>query len=188
MSYCETLMSHMDRTKEAILDAAMRVFASAGAGASMADVAAEAGVGRATLYRHASSRDELVASLQHRAVERMASAMEAADLASGEPVEALERLIRAVLSASAEFEFLRSEALHLDAAEVEARINPGFESIVARCRAAGVLNERTPSTWQVRALGMLCHGATYHPSADEPARLVLQTFLHGLGTPPAPGH
>lgn len=53
------------RNHEAILDAAMaRLVADPRAG--MADIAAHAGVGRATLYRHYATREALIEALQER--------------------------------------------------------------------------------------------------------------------------
>ena len=46
-----------DRVAEAILDVAANLLASGGEPPSMADIAAAAGVGRATLYRHFPTRE-----------------------------------------------------------------------------------------------------------------------------------
>ena len=49
-----------DRTAAAILDAAAHVLSEHGSGANLADVAAAAGVSRATLYRYYPDRDALL--------------------------------------------------------------------------------------------------------------------------------
>src|SRR5436190_1132755 len=55
-----------ERVVSAILDAAAAVLVERGGAASMADVAAAAGVARATVYRYFPTRDALVARLVER--------------------------------------------------------------------------------------------------------------------------
>ena len=52
-----------DRTAAAILDAAAHVFSEQGTAANLADVAAAAGVSRATLYRYYPNREALLKAL-----------------------------------------------------------------------------------------------------------------------------
>lgn len=174
-----------DRTLDLILEAATRVFTQHGRAASMQDVAAEAGVGRATLYRYARSRDDLVAALQRRAVEHVVAQIEAADLDAVEPAAALERLVRALLAAQDGFEFLSNEAMQLDEAEVTAALGTPVLRVLERCRDAGLLRD-DPVEFQARALGGLCHAAGVAAKADRTPRdwagLVLTTFVSGSGT------
>lgn len=56
-------------TREAIVDAALRMFASSGyVGVRVEDIAKEAGVSRATFYKHFAERDEILAELFERAL------------------------------------------------------------------------------------------------------------------------
>ena len=57
-----------DRTKAAILDAAAHALSEHGGRTSMADVAAAAGVSRATLYRYYPDREALLGALASRAL------------------------------------------------------------------------------------------------------------------------
>jgi AcrR family transcriptional regulator len=63
------------RNLEAILEAA-RVLLPERPDASMQDIAAEAGVHRATVHRHFASRDDLVAAVRSRAVDASLAALE----------------------------------------------------------------------------------------------------------------
>src|SRR6266702_3724628 len=63
-----------DRTTAAILDAAAHALAEHGSRANMADVAAAAGVSRATLYRYYRDREALLAALASSAVEQRVAA------------------------------------------------------------------------------------------------------------------
>jgi AcrR family transcriptional regulator len=79
------------RNRDAILDAAMRCLA-ADPRASMTDIAAQAGLGRVTLYGHFSSRQELIEAALVRTIVRSEAELGTIDL-SGDPVEALRRLV-----------------------------------------------------------------------------------------------
>src|SRR6266516_5023435 len=57
-----------DRTRAAILDAAAEALAERGGRTSMADVAAAAGVSRATLYRYYADREALLDALASHAL------------------------------------------------------------------------------------------------------------------------
>jgi AcrR family transcriptional regulator len=172
------------RTHEAILDAATRVLSEHGAGASMQDVAAEAGVGRATLYRHARSREELVAALQLRAIDRLVERLGDARLGEQEPRDALERVVHVLIGLASEFRFISSEAMHLDKQEVFARVGPSIDAMLEQCRGAGILRDDQPLAWQGRILGAMCMAALEHSADDpgaDPRRLALDAFLDGQG-------
>jgi AcrR family transcriptional regulator len=77
------------RNRERIVAVATRSFAEHGPGASLEDMAREAGVGIGTLYRHFPTRDALFVAVHRAEIVRIA---ERADelLAAHEPREALE--------------------------------------------------------------------------------------------------
>src|SRR5215475_1008317 len=59
----------------------------------MEDIAKAAGISRQTVYAHFPSRDLLLGALVERATTRVVAAIDAADLESGPPVDALVRLM-----------------------------------------------------------------------------------------------
>lgn len=89
------------RNRERIVDAAREVFARCGADAQMDDIAARAGVGVGTVYRHFPTKQELVGEIIRSKFDRhLETARAWADRASG--WEALEGFLREVWSHMAE--------------------------------------------------------------------------------------
>lgn len=77
-----------ERNREQLVRTATTIFAQKGAGASLEEIAREAGLGIGTLYRHFPTRDALVEAVYRTEVEQLGAAAER--LARQEtPVEAL---------------------------------------------------------------------------------------------------
>jgi len=90
-----------DATQERLLDATDRLVRQLGIKkTSMADVARDAGVARATLYRYFESREALLNALTHRAADRfftaVAAAMDTRATLSGQLGEFSEMMTRAI--------------------------------------------------------------------------------------------
>jgi AcrR family transcriptional regulator len=100
------------RTPAAILETAARLFAER-RGASMNDIAAAAGVGRATLYRYFPTREALLNALADGALEELAVRVAAAGLDQVPVPEALQRLLRAVLAVGDRYLVLLDEGTAL---------------------------------------------------------------------------
>jgi AcrR family transcriptional regulator len=73
-----TLRADAARNLELILVAAEESFAEKGHEASVADIAARAGVGQATIFRRFETKDDLIAAVFERKLEQMVEAAEAA--------------------------------------------------------------------------------------------------------------
>lgn len=96
--------------RERILGAAAELFASHGASAEMRDIAARAGVGVGTLYRHFASRNELFAALLHQThVATLARMREAAT--APDPRDGVRAVAGAMTASHATFGSL-FEAMH----------------------------------------------------------------------------
>src|SRR5262245_59016185 len=87
------------------------VFASDGGTATLDDVAVAAGISRATLYRHFSSREDLFAALLDEAYEDVFARMRAAKTDEVPFGEALARVARATATTGTQFIALCSEPL-----------------------------------------------------------------------------
>jgi AcrR family transcriptional regulator len=81
--------------RDRIIAAAEQVVASDGAGASLEEIARQAGVGSATLHRHFSSRQALLQELFHQRVEALCAYADELAL-SAEPASDLVKWLREV--------------------------------------------------------------------------------------------
>jgi AcrR family transcriptional regulator len=73
-----TLRADAARNLELILEAAEAAFAEKGHEAGVADIAARAGVGQATIFRRFETKDDLIAAVFERRIEQLVEAAEAA--------------------------------------------------------------------------------------------------------------
>jgi AcrR family transcriptional regulator len=91
-----------ERQRANILDAAMRVFARSGSSASMAEIAAAAGVSQGLAYRYFASKEEIYYALVTRAMQGGLSETESAHMLFGTPWQRLEALISRIVEARRE--------------------------------------------------------------------------------------
>jgi AcrR family transcriptional regulator len=68
--------SDAQRNRERILETAKDAFTRSGAGASLDDIARDAGVGPGTLYRHFPSRQDLLEAVYRTEMEKLAAAQQ----------------------------------------------------------------------------------------------------------------
>src|SRR5438270_3909526 len=108
-----------DRTSAAILDAAAHALSERGSRANMADVAAAAGVSRATLYRYFPDREALLDALASHALADASARLADAGLERAPVEEALERIVRALTAVGDRYAVLVGEQIEADPAEIE---------------------------------------------------------------------
>jgi AcrR family transcriptional regulator len=91
-----------ERQQANILDAAMRVFARSGPSASMAEIAASAGVSQGLAYRYFASKEDIYYALIARAMRGGLPEAEIAHMTAGGPWERLEALLSRIVTARRE--------------------------------------------------------------------------------------
>ncbi|WP_406311931.1 TetR/AcrR family transcriptional regulator [Streptosporangium sp. NBC_01639] len=82
------------RNRELIIDTARRIFTEQGAGATMDEVAKQAGLGPGTLYRHFPDRDSLFQAVVEDGLQRMIALADAARAEESSSWDALSRFMR----------------------------------------------------------------------------------------------
>ena len=147
------LMSKIRPTsRDAILEAAFQTF-NERPGASLAEIAEHAGVGRATLHRHFSSRETLMVALARTAMEELNAAVEAAVAEATSHTDALRRILAATIPLAARQWFLAHEPVMNDpqvAAAYKSDQTALFNAIEA-AKSEGTFEKDIPSRWIAEA-------------------------------------
>jgi AcrR family transcriptional regulator len=172
------------RNQKTLLDAAAAVFVTSGVEAPVRDIAAKAGVGTATIYRHFPTRADLIIAVYRHQVEACAAAGPALLASSPTPYAALARWINlfvdflvtkhglaAVLqSDSAGFDTLH--AYFLD------RLVPVCAQLLAAASQAGEISTDMDAYELMRGIANLCVGADNDPRYD--GRRMVELLIAGL--------
>src|SRR5580704_9390693 len=152
------------RNTDALLEAALAVFATSGVDAPVREIAQKAGVGIGTFYRHFPQRADLIAAVFRHEIDACA---EAAPILAAEhaPGEALAKwmqryaafiatkrgLAPALHSGNPAFETLR--------AYFEQRVQPALRTLLESAVAAGEIRNDVQSDDLVHAVASLCMAA-----------------------------
>jgi len=144
------------RTPAAILDTAAHLLAER-RDASMNDIAAAAGVGRATLYRYFPTREALVQALADEALAEVGSRLADAGLDTAPFPEALQRLCRAVLAVGDRYVVLLDENTALRGRdttdEAHRNVVAPIETLFERGQDDGILRDDVEATVLVQLFG-----------------------------------
>lgn len=173
-----------DRNRVAILEAAIGVL-GAEPDAGIAEVAAAAGVGRATVYRHFASRDELIEALRLHAGEEARERFALARVDDGDPVEALERMVAAMLALGDRYRVIFPPEEQARRRRSEVLLKP-LTRLIGRAQAEGAIDPELPPAWVVASLRALLRAAVgeiegRRLARDAAARRVVRTLVRGVG-------
>ena len=172
------------RNQQTLLAAAAAVFVTSGVDAPMREIAARAGVGLGTIYRHFPTRADLVVAVYRHQVEACAEAGPTLLAGTDSPLAALRQwvdlfvdflvtkhgLANALQSDSGGFEALHTYFLD--------RLVPVCAQLLDAAVNAGEIRPGTHAYELMRGVGNLCVGRDSDPRYD-PRRLV-ELLLQGL--------
>ncbi|CAL9412127.1 TetR/AcrR family transcriptional regulator [Streptomyces sp. enrichment culture] len=173
------------RNQQALLDAAAEVFVTSGIDAPIRQIAARAGVGLGTLYRHFPTRADLVTAVYHHQIEACAEAGPKLLADAASPFDALRQwvglftdflvtkhgLADALQSDSDRFATLHTHFLD--------RLLPVCAQLLDAAVAAGDIRPGIQPYELMRGIGNLCVGRDSDPTRYDPRRLI-ELLLHGL--------
>ncbi|WP_216214996.1 TetR/AcrR family transcriptional regulator [Amycolatopsis aidingensis] len=178
------------RNQQALLTAAAAVFVTSGVDAPIREIAARAGVGVGTIYRHFPTRADLIVAVYRHQVEACAEAGPTLLASAGSPLAALRQwvdlfvdflvtkhgLANALQSDSSGFEALHTYFLD--------RLVPVCAQLLDAAVDAGEARPGTQAYELMRGIGNLCIGRDDDPRYD-PRRLI-ELLLNGLQRPTYP--
>ena len=178
-----TVRADAQRSLDALLEAAKAVFSVSGVDAPVREIAARAGVGIATVYRHFPQRSDLVAAVFRREVDACAAAASAL-ARDHEPGEALARWLRRYTGFIATKRGLAA-ALHSGDTAFDAlpgyfrqHLEPALQSLLDAAVAAGEIRGDVAPYDLLRAVGNLAV-ATGEDGARHSRRMV-DLLIDGL--------
>jgi AcrR family transcriptional regulator len=175
------------RNEATLLDAAAAAFVASGVDAPVRDIAAKAGVGVGTIYRHFPTRADLIVAVYRHQVEACAEAGPALLANSSTPHAALARWINlfvdflvtkhglaaALQSDDAAFQTLHSYFLD--------RLVPVCAQLLDAAAKAGEIRPDMDAFELMLGVGNLCIGADNNPRYD--ARRMVELVIAGLRLP-----
>ncbi|MFD7791409.1 TetR/AcrR family transcriptional regulator [Streptomyces sp. NPDC059759] len=172
------------RNQESLLDAAAAIFAESGVEAPVRDVAARAGVGTATIYRHFPTRADLIIAVYRHQVEACAEAGPALLAAGPSPYAALTRWIdlfvdflvtKHGLAAVLQPDNTAFDGLHTYFLD---RLLPVCTRLLDAAADSGEIRPDLNAYELMRGVGNLCIGAGNDPRYD--ARRLVTLLIAGL--------
>ncbi|MBM4796049.1 TetR/AcrR family transcriptional regulator [Streptomyces sioyaensis] len=175
------------RNRETVLTAAAGVFVTSGVDAPIRQIATQAGVGMATIYRHFPTRADLVTAVYQHQIEACAEAGRTLLANADSPLDALHQWIdlfvdflvtKHGLADALQSDSDRFAALH---AYFLDRLLPVCAQLLDAAVEAGDIKPGTQPYELMRGIGNLCIGRDNDPRYD-PRRLVA-LLLQGLQRP-----
>lgn len=177
------------RSRTALLNAGVETLLQ-NSNATLTEIAQVAGVGRATLYRHFQTREQLIIELAAESL--MATDQACAHIRSKEMKgrEAIEAIFTSVMPLADRFHFLLSLWSYVETNEtLKTTYHAQLSQLKARIKEAKLdssIDESLPEEWLVCLMDNLLYTgwyciATGSLSASEASKLAIRSFFDGMG-------
>ncbi len=173
-------------SEEAIMESAITLM-SRNPGVTMSEIAINAGVGRATLHRHFSSRDALIHRIQLRSIEETNHAVAQAVDPHSTALERLLAMFTAVIPLGDRYHFLSREPSQDKSLRQQYKAQLAWlTALVDELRRDNVVSTAIPSSWIVAQIDQLiwtawCEVSAGRLAAQEAPQLAMRTLVNGLG-------
>ena len=171
-----------ERVAAAIIEAAAGVLVRQGEQASMADVAAAAGLARATVYRYFPNRRVLLDELAARAVRDAGERLRAARLEDVPIDEGVARTVRALVGVGDYLIVLARERVHPDPEQFEHAVAAPLRGLFERGQARDQIRaDVAPSTLTESLVGLVVSVLLSTPSLgiEDATAAIASLFLDG---------
>src|ERR671932_1037430 len=177
-----------ERVAAAILEAAARVLAAGGEQASMNDVAAAAGIARATLYRYFPSRQALLDELARVAAAEAGARLASARVEELAAEEGVRRAVRALIETGDPFTVVARERVRPDPEQFEEHVLEPLRRLFEQAQGVGEIRDDIPSSWLTDALvGLVVSVLSSRPvlGREDTIAAAASLFLEGARARPA---
>lgn len=176
----------VSKSEHALLEAGFAVL-SRNPGASLSDVAKEAGVGRATLHRHFSGRTDLVTALARRAMQELSDAVDAATEGAPSYWEGLRLTMQAIIPLAHRHMFLmQEEILSPDVQAAFAEDERELRDAIDAAKSEGAIRADLPTEWVAQTFEHLVYAGwevirREEATPRQAAELAWSQFAKGAG-------
>ncbi len=175
-------------TEQAIIEAAFMQL-NKNPKASLADIAQLAGVGRATLHRHFSGRDELISVMAKLAIEETETAANLASQSSTSYSAALEHIFKAMIPLGSRHWFLSQEHISADE-KIKRKLkkqDQDMTKLINKAKNEGLFKHH-PTAWITQAYDHMIHAAwtlikTEQATTQQVTDWAWSTLVGGLQNP-----
>jgi TetR/AcrR family transcriptional repressor of mexCD-oprJ operon len=179
-----------ERSIARIMDAAVDALAR-DPEVSMAEIARQAEVVRATVYVHFPTRESLIEAVTERAISEVSAAIAEAEPARSDPVDALRRVVATTWEKLGRYHPLVAINTQLPRAELRHRhasVLGALEPLIERGQKEGAFRADVPVAWHLSMLLALIHAASAEVEAgrlpiEEAESAVAKTVLGALAEP-----
>ena len=177
-------------SKEKIAEAAITLLAQH-PGATLAEIASAAGVGRATLHRHFRSRQVLIETLARDCLRALDEACAPIPFYTQAASRSFSQMLAAIMPLGARFAFLAYQPISESDPAIAATIRrqqAQTEELIDAMKAEGAIALDVPTRWFRQAFDGLTYSAWLAVQSgdlapNDAAAFVERTLLRGLATP-----